>query len=95
MTVKIGKTTLGWAVENNAKQLVKLILPYADVEESLKEKDLIQRYVKDELARLQVVKESLEDLFHDELLEEVCDFLVSEVKMKAWLPSRKRKREED
>lgn len=62
---------------------VPLLLPYVGVERRYK--FVVEKYVKKELSRLQAVKETLRDIFHDQLLEEVCDFLVSEEKMKRWL----------
>ena len=104
MKTKINRTALSFALQNrtgisftlqnNSISVTELLLPYVDVEKGFKNNESVQELVKKELSRLQAVKDSLGDLFHDQLLEEVCDFLVSEEKMKAWLPSRKRKRED-
>ena len=100
ITDDTGRTTLWEALDWEFRPGVELLLPFVEVEEWLrgstsKKSCLLQDCVKQELARLQAVKESFDDLFHEQLLEEVCEFLVSEKKMKAWLrPSRKRKRED-
>ena len=50
----------------------------------LEEKFLIQEAVQWHLTRLDAVKETLTPIFHDAILGELCDFIVSETQLEMW-----------
>ena len=86
-TVKCYHTalTLSYGIYPDSTSIFEALIPFTDVEDRLKNEETIREVVEQHLTRLQAVKESLKYVFHEQLLEGVCDFLVSEEKLKAWL----------